>query len=149
MGIRMLRDFDHHHLTVGLAVNLFVPTTCSTLGRPSGLRAHLEANGVAVVADARDHGVVAVRRCTTDPATIDEPHGVGLRMAVDDFGTGYSSLSHLRRPPVHEIPRLTRGSAPGTLTDQQDEVIVRSTVDLGDNLGLLVVAEGVESLETW
>jgi diguanylate cyclase (GGDEF)-like protein/PAS domain S-box-containing protein len=72
-----------------------------------------------------------------------ELHDMGERLAIDDFGTGHSSLAYLQRLPIDEV-KIDRsfvqnlGSAPG------DAVIVRSTIDLAHNLGLTVVAEGVE-----
>ena len=70
---------------------------------------------------------------------------MGVRNVIDDFGTGYSSLSYLRRLPVDEL-KIDRSFIAGLLTGK-DDVIVRSTIDLAHNLGLTVVAEGVESDE--
>ena len=70
----------------------------------------------------------------------------GVRLSVDDFGTGYSSLSHLRSMPIHEL-KIDRQFVGNLLTEDQDLVIVRSMIDLGHNLGLSVVAEGVEDAE--
>ncbi len=72
-------------------------------------------------------------------------HGMGVHIVIDDFGTGYSSLSYLRRLPVDEL-KIDRSFITGLLTGQ-DDVIVRSTIDLAHNLGLKVVAEGVENDE--
>ena len=69
-----------------------------------------------------------------------------MSLSIDDFGTGYSSLSYLRRLPVGEL-KIDQSFVANVLIDEQDEVIVRSTIDLGHNLGLVVVAEGVENNE--
>jgi diguanylate cyclase (GGDEF)-like protein/PAS domain S-box-containing protein len=73
---------------------------------------------------------------------------MGLRLSIDDFGTGYSSLSHLRKLPVNEI-KVDRSFVMNMDEDEDNATIVRSTIDLGRNLGLDVVAEGVENAEVW
>src|SRR5690606_4998020 len=73
--------------------------------------------------------------------------GIGLRLAVDDFGTGYSSLSQLKRMPVDEL-KIDKSFVLNLDHSDDDAVIVHSTIELGHNMGLEVVAEGVENRET-
>jgi diguanylate cyclase (GGDEF)-like protein len=81
-------------------------------------------------------------------AVLGRLRAMGVRLAIDDFGTGYSSFSHLQRMPVDEI-KIDKSFVQHLATDDSDYVIVRSIVDLGRNLGLRVVAEGVEDRGAW
>ena len=74
--------------------------------------------------------------------------GMGLQIAIDDFGTGYSSMAYLRKLLVAKI-KIDKSFVMDMQNNKNDEVIVRSTVDLGHNLGLTVVAEGVETQGAW
>ena len=90
-----------------------------------------------VVADPRRAGAVLARLAQ-----------IGVRLSVDDFGTGYSSLSYLTRFPTNEV-KIDRSFVTNMTSSAGSEVIVRSTIDLGRNLGQEVVAEGVKQLRSW
>jgi len=88
----------------------------------------------------------------TDPprakAVIARLRGLGVGLAIDDFGTGYSSLQWLTELPVTSL-KVDKSFVLGMEESVCNSVIVRSTVQLGQNLGLNVVAEGVESQDAW
>ncbi len=102
------------------------------------------------------HGVPASAFCLeiTESAIMDDPQRAeamlnrlseqGFKLSIDDFGTGYSSLAYLKRLPVDEL-KIDKSFVMGMETDADDAIIVRSTIDLAHNLGLSVVAEGVET----
>jgi diguanylate cyclase (GGDEF)-like protein/PAS domain S-box-containing protein len=112
-----------------------------------------------VIASLSRHKVPAGLLCLeiTESAIMRDPDGAlvvlhelaaaGIRLSLDDFGTGYSSMTYLRQLPVAEL-KVDRSFVSDLTAEQADAVLVRSAVDLGHNLGLSVVAEGVEDAPT-
>ena len=108
-----------------------------------------------VAALLQKHAVPAEQLCLeiTESGFMEDParaleilgrlHALGLRLSVDDFGTGYSSLAYLKKLPVQEL-KIDRSFVMHMVDDEDDATIVRSTIELGHNMGLAVVAEGVE-----
>jgi diguanylate cyclase (GGDEF)-like protein len=145
-GISTLRGIHDRGYLLGLSVNL---STHDLLDRRLAERVqqHLTSNDVdpsmLTLEITESSLLIDAPRARS---TINELHEVGVSLSIDDFGTGYSSLSYLRRLPVGEL-KIDQSFVANVLLDEQDEVIVRSTIDLGHNLGLVVVAEGVENNE--
>jgi diguanylate cyclase (GGDEF)-like protein len=80
--------------------------------------------------------------------TLDRLSELGVSLAIDDYGTGNSSLAHLKRLPVNVL-KIDKSFVLRMSEDADDAVIVRSTIDLGHNLGLRVLAEGIEDEHAW
>ncbi len=147
-ALRQLRGWAETGLELTVAVNL-------------SARNLLEADLPDLVAELLTrHAVPAgqlILEITESAIMADETHSVavlsrlselGVRLSIDDFGMGYSSLSHLRRLPVDEI-KIDRSFVAHMDSERDDALIVQSTVELAHNLGLRVVAEGVETERTW
>jgi diguanylate cyclase (GGDEF)-like protein len=91
----------------------------------------------------------------TESAVMDDPekaiailsqfNAMGLDLSIDDFGTGYSSMAQLKRLPVQEL-KIDKSFVLDVVNNEDDRIIVRSTIELAHNMHLKVVAEGVESL---
>ena len=106
------------------------------------------------------HRVPAEAFCLeiTESAIMDDPQralgtlnglsALGFKLSIDDFGTGYSSLAYLKKLPVDEL-KIDQSFVRNMETDSDDAKIVKSTIDLAHNLGLCVVAEGVENAQVW
>jgi len=141
--LRQLRGLGHH---LGLAVNLSTHDLLDEL-LPERVMRHLDRHEVdptlLTLEITESSLLIDAPRART---TIERLNQFGVRLSVDDFGTGYSSLSYLRHLPVSEL-KIDRSFVANVLFDEQDEVIVRSIIDLGHNLGMQVVAEGVETDE--
>ena len=135
-----------HHLNMGVNISarslhdLELPQMISSLLHKHGLAAEhltLEITENAVMSNPAS--------ALTILGKLDR---MGVTLAIDDFGTGYSSLAHLKQLPVDEI-KIDKSFVIDMEENENDAVIVRSTIDLAHNLGLRVVAEGVENEDAW
>jgi EAL domain-containing protein (putative c-di-GMP-specific phosphodiesterase class I) len=147
-AMRQCRAWVDEGLDLSVAVNLsprnllddrFPDDVSSLLARwdLSPARIELEITESAIVSDLR-----------RAKSVLDRLASLGILLSVDDFGTGYSSLSHLKNLPVREL-KIDRSFVECMTNDPDDASIVRSTIELAKSLGLTVVAEGVETAETW
>jgi diguanylate cyclase (GGDEF)-like protein len=117
-----------------------LPDTVGALLREHGLSAdclQVEVTESAVMVD-RDGAVAVLARL----------RALGVRVSVDDFGTGHSSLAYLKELPVDEV-KIDKAFVQHLVTDPRDRAIVRAIIGLAHELGLVVVAEGVENRGTW
>jgi diguanylate cyclase (GGDEF)-like protein/PAS domain S-box-containing protein len=146
-AIHQCRAWQDSGLHIAVAVNL----SMRNLHDPELVEqvAHLlRANGVLPAALKVE---VTESALMTDPAraldSLERLRAIGVKVAIDDFGTGHASLSYLKQMPVEEI-KLDRLFVRDMRTNKNDYTIVRSTIELAHDLGLRVIAEGVEDQAT-
>jgi EAL domain-containing protein (putative c-di-GMP-specific phosphodiesterase class I) len=148
MALAQNRRWADIGLDVPVAVNLSRRSLLDpTL--PRSVAASLAEHGVApsmLVLEITEMTIVSEPEVTDE--ILRELRRLGVKVSLDDFGTGYSSLSYLKDLPIDEL-KIDR-SFVRHLTDEgsRDSILVRATVELAHNLGLSVVAEGVEDATT-
>lgn len=125
LSVWNLHDRDFDQVVAGLLAQWEVPARYL----------ELEITESAMVADP-------------DMEMLNRLHAIGVKLAVDDYGTGFSSLAYLKNMPLTDI-KIDKSFVTDMTVDDNDAVIVRSTIDLAHNLGRKVVAEGVETKEIW
>ncbi len=147
-ALRQLRAWADAGQDLTVAVNLSARNLLE-LDLPETVAGLLAEHGMPA-----DHVILEI---TESAIMSDETHSMdvlvrlselGVCLSIDDFGTGYSSLSRLRRLPVDEI-KIDRSFVAHMDRERGDALIVQSTVELAHNLGLRVVAEGVETKAIW
>ncbi|GGY60857.1 putative bifunctional diguanylate cyclase/phosphodiesterase [Marinobacter zhanjiangensis] len=148
---RIARDLAVMHqegLMIGAAINLSALDLSNTR-LPDDIRQAFGGQGIDVHWLTFEVTESAIMTDTESARhTLDQLRAMGASLSVDDFGTGYSSLSQLRQLPVQEL-KIDKSFVLRLNQEPQDQLIVRSTIDMAHGLGLTVVAEGIENLDSW
>ena len=147
MALIQARSFLDRGWNVPVAINVS-SSSLHDLGFPAQVQRQLDSAGVAPSLLGIELTESAIM---TDPGraqtVLQALSDIGVALSIDDFGTGYSSMAYLKALPVREL-KIDRSFVSGMAEDANDVVLVQSAVDLGHNLGLHVVAEGVEDEAT-
>lgn len=147
-ALRQCKQWENAGLDLTVSVNAS-STNLQDPSFPDAVDAALRASGVG--AHKLEVEITETSIMVEPPraiAAITKISALGVQIIIDDFGTGYSSMAYLKRLPIAKI-KVDKSFVRDMLNDQSDAVIVRSIIGLGHNLGLNVVAEGVENDEIW
>jgi predicted signal transduction protein with EAL and GGDEF domain len=142
-----LKRWHHNALSLELAVNLSASLLHDESLATMFLR-RLRHQGVApewIVLEITETALVTAPSVAR--RTLETLSQAGVRISLDDFGTGHSSLAHLRQYPITEL-KIDKSFVDGAVGSIRDRALIRSIVGIGDNLGLSVIAEGIEHEET-
>ncbi|MEO6155970.1 MAG: EAL domain-containing protein [Thermomonas sp.] len=146
-ALRVAGSWMREHLIDSVAINL---SAIDLLDQelPAFVRDRLAAHGVVgqhLVFEITES--TAMRDLGASLEIMHELRACGVRLSIDDFGTGHSSLAQLRSLPVDEI-KIDKSFIMLLGGEQDDSVIVRSAIEIGHNMGLSVIAEGVEDVRS-
>lgn len=142
-GIRQLSEWSTRGLVVQLSLNISADDLLGS-DLPERVLRLLDLHGVPpeqLIFEITESAIM--REPEKALKVLNSLRDCGISLSVDDFGTGYSSLAHLKRLPVQEL-KIDQSFVRNLDETSEDAVIVRSTIEMSHNLGLKVVAEGVE-----
>jgi diguanylate cyclase (GGDEF)-like protein len=142
-AIRQLAEWEVRGLQVQLSVNISVDDLAddSLALRVTELLARYGVSARQLIFEITESAIM--HNPVQALSVLEQLRGCGISLSVDDFGTGYSSLAQLQRLPVQEL-KIDQSFVRNLDSTSGDGVIVRSTIEMSHNLGLKVVAEGVE-----
>jgi len=142
--LQQKREWENNNIFLSVAINISAKNLlCDAFLNFIGSQVNeLQLDAASIILELTETAVMA------DPGnsitTLKELKKMGFQLSIDDFGTGYSSLSYLKQLPVDEI-KIDRSFVMDMEQDENDAIIVQSTIDLAHNMGLRVTAEGVEN----
>ena len=142
-ALRQCTSWRKEGLTLGVAVNLSAQVLFD-LDLPDIIAGALAAHDVAaerLILEITESTIMVDKDRALQ--ILSRLSDMGIRIAIDDFGTGYSSLSYLSKMPVDEI-KIDKSFVLDMHENKSNAVIVRATIELGHNLGMSVIGEGVE-----
>jgi diguanylate cyclase (GGDEF)-like protein len=147
-AVRQCRAWRDEGLEIAIAVNLSMRNLHDhdLVEHVAGLLRTSNVPASSLLVEVTESAIMTDPRRALE--TLAQLRDLGVEVAIDDFGTGHSSLSYLKHLPVAEV-KLDRSFVRDMQLNENDFAIVRSTVELAHQLGLRVVAEGVEDRATW
>lgn len=138
-----------HWKTIGLDIRVAVNLSAMVFEHWNQLTEHIETQlqhyqlpGSALEIEITEN--VLMTDLVTVRSMLEQVSELGVTIAIDDFGTGYSSLAYLKSLPLNTL-KIDKSFVLDMISDENDKMIVKSTVDLAHNLGLSVIAEGIEN----
>ncbi|MGI5241158.1 putative bifunctional diguanylate cyclase/phosphodiesterase [Dactylosporangium sp. CA-139066] len=143
LALRQAREWHDAGMVIPVAVNLSPRCLLDAelVRRVTGMLAEFGVPPALLRLEVTESAVMANPAQAT--ATLSELHDLGIHLSIDDYGTGYSSMAYLKQLPVDEL-KVDRTFVQHMDTDPDDAILVRGAIELGHNLGMTVVAEGVE-----
>lgn len=147
-ALQQMAEWQQEGLDLRMSVNLSIHDIQDAL-LPEKLRELIERyriNPARLMLEITENSVMTDSRGVR--VVIEQLHEMGVSLSIDDFGTGYSSLAYLKQIPADEI-KIDKSFVRDMSRDDNDAVIVRTTIELAHNMGRRVIAEGVEAQDAY